>query len=231
MDATLCRPCWPSPSVPKQTTSACFCLCLAWWVCALHKPEPREPGSSGSSGWATVRSKSQAAHRFYVCVGGNTIKRVKHAPVNRVALVPIPSSFFLARQTGAAHSPRPASSPSWTPGHWPPSDGSWDQEHQSRLLFLPYRGGRDSSIQNTYHLIPVLPQHRVPVSSRYTALQYHRGNSFLKQSTDQPFLLQCEASSLQQALVGWEKNKSNHCLYFFSFMGTFHLLSVYEFAF
>lgn len=233
MDATPCRPCWPSPSVPKQTTSACFCLCLAWWVCVLHKPKQGEPGPSGSSGWShSALWGSGSAH--VLCEGKkkHTMKEWNTLPRTESLQCPSP---VLSSWPGRQERPRASEQPLLNTGSLPPRrDGSRDQEYRSRLLFLPYRGGRGYSIQNMYHFIPVLPQPRVPVSSRYktyTALHYHRGTLLFKTIHRSAIFTTVRSVLAPASSRRLRKISPITVCIFLSFVGTFHLLSVYEFAF
>lgn len=145
-------------------------------------------------------------------------ERVKHAPVNRVAPVPIPSSFFLARQTGAAHGPGPASSPFWTLGACLQGMGAetknTDPDFCSSLTAVEgILVSRICTILSQY--CPSLGFQFLPGIKRIQLCIITEELSFLKQSTDQPFLLQCEASSLQQALGGWEKLVQSLFAFFF----------------
>lgn len=191
MDATPCRPCWPSPSsVPKQTTSACFCLCLAWWVCVLHKPEQREPGAYQFLWMIQQSAQSQAVHSFMWETQTYThthIIKEWNAPADRSLQYPSPvlSSWPGRQEQPMAHCPQGAGKQPLfnTRCLTPPSDGSRDQERKSRLLFLPYHGDGGGIL--VYRICTILsqycPQHKVPDSSRYkmyTALHYHRGKSF-----------------------------------------------------
>lgn len=211
MDATPCRPCWPSPSVPKQTTSACFCLCLAWWVCVSHKPEQREPGPSGPSGWFNNAFRESGSSQ--VLCGGKKITLTEWNTLPWTESLPCPSpvlSSWRGRQEqSAVHGPRLTANKQPPIEHRALASNWWEQRPRTQIQTSvpPLSWWKGSSIQNMYHFIPVSPciGFQFPPGIKCIQRRIITEETHLLKTTDQPFLLPCEASSLQQALGRWEK--------------------------
>lgn len=119
-------------------------------------------------------------------------------------------------------------------GRLPPTDGSRDQEHKSRLLFLRYRGGRDL----VYRICTILSQYppcigfQFPPGIKCIQRCVITEETLLLKTINRSAIFTTVRSVLTPASSRWLRKLSpiTVCI-LFSFVGTFHLLSVYEFAF